>query len=406
MRPPGSRGPRLTLRARLTVVHAALFVVAGAVVLALTWALVRQRLVGEASLVSASFCCTSPGESATAPGQEITYDVLVGLVGAARGEALAAVLTQGAIALVAVGALAAWAAWLLAGRMLRPLSTITATAHRIAESPDAARRMHERIDLAGPRDEVTELADTFDGMLARLDHAFDAQRRFVANASHELRTPITLHRALVEVATERPGASDDLRRLGQALLEVTARQERLLDGLLLLARSERGLADRRFVDLADVVEHVLDPPPGAPAPDPRVRIEASCDEAPTSGDPLLLEQLVRNLVENAERYNLRHDGWVRVTTRSDAAGDAVLEVVNPGPPVAADDLPGLFEPFRRLGGERTGDGAGSGLGLSIVRAVVDAHGGSVTLAARPEGGLVATVRLPGEVYEEVPADVG
>lgn len=112
---------------------------------------------------------------------------------------------------------------------------------------------------------------------------------------------------------------------------------------------------------------------------------------------------MRNLVENAERYNLRHDGWVRVATRSDAGGDAVLEVVDPGPPVAPDDLPGLFEPFRRLGGERTGDGTGSGLGLSIVRAVVGAHGGSVTLAARPEGGLVVTVRLPGEVYDEVPA---
>ncbi|QJW35526.1 sensor histidine kinase [Cellulosimicrobium protaetiae] len=401
----GSRGPRLTLRARLTVVHAALFVVAGAVVLALTWALVRQRLVGEASLVSASFCCTAPDESPVAPGQEITYEVLVGLVGAARGEALTAVLTQGALALVTVGALAAWAGWLLAGRMLRPLSTITATAHRIAESPDAARRMHERIGMDGPRDEVTELADTFDGMLGRLDDAFDAQRRFVANASHELRTPLTLHRALVEVAVERPGASDDVRRLGESLLDVTARQERLLDGLLLLARSERGLADRRFVDLADVVEHVLDPPPGAPAPDLGVRVEASCDEAPTSGDPLLLEQLVRNLVENAVRHNLPH-GWVRVTTRSDAAGDAVLEVANSGPPVAPDDLAGLFEPFRRLGGERTGAGAGSGLGLSIVRAVVAAHGGDVTLAARTQGGLVVTVRLPGEAYEVVPADAG
>ncbi|MGM7424530.1 sensor histidine kinase [Cellulosimicrobium sp. CpK407] len=140
-----------------------------------------------------------------------------------------------------------------------------------------------------------------------------------------------------------------------------------------------------------------------PSTTPAVRIETSCDEAPTSGDPLLLEQLVRNLVENAERYNLRHDGWVRVATRSDAGGDAVLEVVDPGPPVAPDDLPGLFEPFRRLGGERTGDGTGSGLGLSIVRAVVGAHGGSVTLAARPEDGLVVTVRLPGEVYDEVPA---
>lgn len=397
----------LPLRARLTVVYGALFLVAGLVMLALTWALVQQRLVGEASIISTSTCCTAPGEAVPwPPGVPADgtledgpiYDYTVQVVGETRDEALSAFLTQGAIAVVVVGALAAWTGWLIAGRMLRPLSTITATARRIAESPDADRRMHERIDLTGPRDEVTELADTFDGMLARLDTAFDAQRRFVANASHELRTPLTLNRALIEVAAERPDASPDLKLLGGTLLEVNARHERLIDGLLLLARSERTLAERRFVDLADVVEHVLEAPRAGTDP----AIELAVDEAPTSGDPVLLEQLVRNLVDNAKRHNLADGGWVRVATRTDASGDAVLEVSNSGPMIAPYELGALFEPFRRLDGERTGQGPGVGLGLSIVRAIVDAHGGAVTLAARAEGGLDVTVRLPGERYEPDP----
>lgn len=402
----------LPLRARLTVVYGALFLVAGLVMLALTWALVQQRLVSEAAVVSTSVCCTAPGEAVPFPPgvppdgileDGPIYDYTVQVVGEAHDEALAAFLTQGAIAVVVVGALAAWIGWLIAGRMLRPLSTITATARRIAEAPDADRRMHERIDLAGPRDEVAELADTFDGMLARLDTAFDAQRRFVANASHELRTPLTLNRALIEVAAERPDASPDVKLLGGTLLEVNARHERLIDGLLLLARSERTLAERRFVDLADVVEHVVDPA-GAPvdsadAADAAVSVEVAAGEAPTSGDPVLLEQLVRNLVENALAHNLASGGWVRVATRSDASGEAVLEVSNSGPMIAPYELGALFEPFRRLDGERTGQGRGVGLGLSIVRAIVDAHGGSVALAARAEGGLDVTVRLPGERYD-------
>ncbi|WP_350348758.1 HAMP domain-containing sensor histidine kinase [Agromyces sp. G08B096] len=404
---------RLPLRVRLTAVYGALFLVAGLVMLGLTWALVQQRLIDDAAVVNASVCCSSPWEpSPTLPaGDRLTYEYTVQIMGAARDQALGALLTQGSIAVVVVGALAAAAGWVVAGRMLRPLSAITATAARIAAAPEGRR--HERLRLDGPRDDVTELADTFDDMLDRLDAAFDAQRRFVANASHELRTPIAVERALVEVAAARPGASDDVRALARELLDVNADQHRLIDGLLLLARSERELAERRFVDLADLAEHATSPaggvrgdPGSAPglsrdvAPDAAPEFALELGEAPTAGDPVLLAHLVRNLVENAIRHNLDAGGWVRVATGTDATGRARLEVSNSGPVVAEDAVAGLVEPFRRLGGgvPDRGRTAGAGLGLSIVRAIAEAHGGALHLAARRGGGLVATVTLPREEY--------
>jgi signal transduction histidine kinase len=407
---------RLTLRARLTLVYGALFLVAGLVMLSVTWVLVQQQFLSDGS-GQVIRQVGEVGSTGPPPGIEDPSNLVddgavtnyyVEVVDAARDDALRALLTQGAIAVVLVGALAVWIGWLVAGRMLHPLATITATARRIADAPDADRRMHERIRLDGPQDEVTELADTFDGMLARLDTSFDAQRRFIANASHELRTPLTLNRALLEVSTNRADASADVKLLGGTLLEINARHERLIDGLLLLARSERALAERRFVDLADIVEHVA----GAAAPDeadeatdtaePAASVELVTGEAPTSGDPVLLEQLVRNLVENGLRHNVAMGGWVRVETRIDPDGHAVLEVSNTGPVVPPYELVSLFEPFRRLDGERTAEARGVGLGLSIVRAIVQAHDGTVSLAARSEGGLVVTVALPGERYESGP----
>ena len=172
-------------------------------------------------------------------------------------DALDTVLTQGGIALGAVGAAAVTLGWLLAGRLLQPLHRVTETARRIAEAPAADRGLHERIALRGPRDEIRELADTFDLMLERLDRAFDGQRRFIANASHELRTPLTLNRALIEVAVHRRAAPPELRQLGETLLEINTRHERLIDGLLVLARSERDVAEHAYVDLADIIEHVV-----------------------------------------------------------------------------------------------------------------------------------------------------
>ena len=389
------RRMHLTLRARLTLVYGALFLVAGLVMMGLTWALVQQQLLngGASVMIQAVDPTYETGDSDSPPPAD-DFALQVGeVVDEANADALRALLTQGAVAVVLVGGLAVWIGWLVAGRMLQPLATITATARRIADAPDVDRGMHERIGLTGPRDEITDLADTFDGMLARLDTSFDAQRRFIANASHELRTPLTLNRALLEVAASRPHASDDVRLLSDTLLEINVRHERLINGLLLLARSERELSERRFVDLADVVEHVSET-----AETEGVELRLSLDEAPTMGDPVLLEQLVRNLIENGVRHNIAEGGWLRVATRTTSAGTALLEVSNSGPVVAPYEIDTLFEPFRRVVGERTADARGVGLGLSIVQAIVRAHDGTVSLTPRMEGGLTVTVELPAEKY--------
>ncbi|GAA1604100.1 hypothetical protein GCM10009828_033690 [Actinoplanes couchii] len=288
------------------------------------------------------------------------------------------------VALIVVSAAAIALGWLIAGRMLQPLHQITATARRIAESPAADRGLQERIALHGPNDELKQLADTFDLMLSRLDQSLDAQRRFIANASHELRTPLTLNRTLLEVALEPETASPEVRQLGSTLLAINDRHGRLIDGLLLLARSDREVTERSYVDLADIVDHV------AVADVVQVRTEPA--EAAVLGDPVLLERLVQNLVENGIRHNVP-DGWVQVTSRTRPDGWVELRVANSGPVVPRYEVPGLFEPFRRYRTDRLA-GPGAGLGLSIVRAVVGAHRGRLQADARDEGGLVITVLLP------------
>jgi signal transduction histidine kinase len=398
-----ARLSRLTIRARLTLVYGGLFVLAGLLLLGVTYALVSQQLPGRAEQSvsgaptagsgqptppppSGNHGASSGNKNASSPDQRLHQ-----VAEATRQDALAALLTQGGIALAVVGAAAIALGWLLAGRLLQPLQQMTQTARRIADAPAADRGLGERIALDGPHDELKQLADTFDTMLARLDHAFDGQRRFIANASHELRTPLTLNRALLEVAIHRRAAPPELRQLGETLLAVTARHERLLGGLLLLARSDREVADRAFVDLADIVEHVT-----AQLPPGTVTVHAAPGEAETSGDPVLLERLVHNLVDNAVKHNLPQHGWVRVTTNTTPDGQAVLRVSNTGPVVPPYEVPSLFEPFRRLGADRlSATSPGAGLGLSIVRAVARAHGGDVGAEPRDGGGLVVTVTLPG-----------
>ncbi|GAA2977850.1 sensor histidine kinase [Actinokineospora diospyrosa] len=376
------RTSRLTLRSRLTLVYGGLFFVAGVVLLAVTFALVAQRLPTEDKIVlSGSEALERPGESRFFVGQlhQLAMDT--------RDSALQALLTQGGIALLLVGAAAAAFGWLVGGRVLQPLHRVTDTARRIAQAAD--RGLHERIALDGPRDEVRELADTFDAMLAHLDRAFDSQRRFIANASHELRTPLTLNRALLEVAVHRSPASAELRHLGHTLLEINARHERLIDGLLLLARADSAPLEKSYVDLADIVEHVLAHTPAEP-----VAVTTDTAEAATAGTAVLLERLVQNLVDNAIRHNAGEAPWLRVSTGTDPAGRAVLTVANTGPVIARYDIPALFEPFRRHAGERTAATAGAGLGLSIVAAITRAHDGTVSAEPRPGGGLLVTVTLP------------
>jgi signal transduction histidine kinase len=399
MKPPRlSRLSRLTIRARLTLVYGGLFLLAGLLLLGVTYALVSQRLPGEAHVDVSSPASSGSGQltqqlqrsgnrDASPPAQGLEQRIAEDT----RKDALGALLTQGGIALAVVGAAAIALGWLLAGRLLQPLQRVTETARRIADAPAADRGLHERISLDGPHDELKQLADTFDVMLARLDHAFDGQRRFIANASHELRTPLALNRALLEVAVHRRAASPELRQLGETLLAITARHERLLSGLLLLARSEREVAERSYVDLADIVEHVT-----AQLPAGTVTVHAGPGEAETTGDPVLLERLVQNLVDNAVRHNLPQDGCVWVTSDTTPDGQAVLQVRNTGPVVPPYEIPSLFEPFRRLGTDRlAATSPGAGLGLSIVRAVARAHGGDVQAQPRDGGGLVVTVTLPG-----------
>jgi signal transduction histidine kinase len=295
------------------------------------------------------------------------------------------------VALGVIGVAAGGFGWLLAGRALRPLQDITATARRVAD-----RSLHQRIALDGPDDEIKDLADTFDAMLERLDRAFDSQRRFVANASHELRTPLTLNRTLIEVALENPHASESLRQLGTALLAVNHRHERLIDGLLTLASSQEHLSVRTPVDLADVVRRIATESQAA-AQQAGVEIRTTLGSAPVAGDPALLERLAHNLIDNAIRYNVAQGGWVAVTSGLDD-GTTQLTVENPGPTVPAYELPSLFEPFRRLATTERHAAAsgnhGAGLGLSIVRSVAHAHGGDVHAVARADGGLTIHVRIP------------
>ncbi|MEQ4302896.1 HAMP domain-containing sensor histidine kinase [Plantactinospora sp. B6F1] len=396
---------RLTIRARLTLVYGGLFLLAGLLLLGVTYALMSQRLP-ENSTFTVNRVGPAPGETTPPPagydgdgvsvrGDDVglpwsdEMEQVTRMVGQARQDALEALLTQGGIALVVVGAAATAFGWLIAGRLLQPLHRVTETARRIASAPDADRGLHERIALTGPPDEIRELADTFDLMLARLDDAFDSQRRFIGNASHELRTPLTLNRTLLEVMV--PGStSPELRQLGSTLLAVNARHERLIDGLLLLARSEHEVAERSYVDLADVLEHVVTQVPPGP-----VTVNTEAAEAPTTGSSVLLERLVQNLVENGVRHNVPEHGWVRVSSGTGPDGTARVRVENTGPVVAPYEISSLFEPFRRLGGDRlAGNPPGAGLGLSIVRAIARAHGGTVEAEPRSGGGLVVTVVLP------------
>ncbi|MEU5720807.1 HAMP domain-containing sensor histidine kinase [Micromonospora sp. NPDC047738] len=397
---------RLTIRARLTLVHGGLLLLAGVVLLGVTYVLVDQRMRQPLAGVKTQITTTNPFSRLPGPGEADQVRVLIQEAqDEAKRTALESLLTQGGVALLLISAIALGFGWLIAGRALQPLHQITGTARRIAAAGAVGRGLHERIALRGPRDEVQELADTFDLMLERLDRSFDGQRRFVANASHELRTPLALNRSLLEVAMSRPGASAELRQLGETLLAINERHERLIDGLLTLADSEQQVVDRTPVDLAEIARHVLDQAAGTP----ELTVRRQLASAATAGDPVLLERLTQNLVENAVRHNLPAGGEVDVSTGL-VNGWVTLVVVNTGPVVPSYEIETIFQPFRRLrhdrlagprgsagrGGadDRAGAGRGFGLGLSIVRAVAQAHGGAVHAYPRNGGGLVVTVTLP------------
>jgi signal transduction histidine kinase len=388
------RPRRITLRARLTLIYGGLFLVAGVVLLGVTYALFNQQ-IGRGTVKMLARYGPGPVDTViTVNGPPDSFiDSEVERVAREQAELLRdaasqSLLVQGGIALVVVGAVAIGFGWLVAGRVLRPLHGVTGSARRIAASADIGQ--HRRIKLRGPDDEVKDLAEAFNTMVERLDRSFDGQRRFVANASHELRTPLTLNRSLVEVAMHRRSASADVKELGEKLLQINSRHERLISGLLVLAKSEN-VVERFPLDLANVVTHVIEQTADQ-ALAANVTVTEHAREAPTLGDALLIERLVHNLVENGVRHN-EPGGRVLVVTRTRGDG-AEIEVSNTGPVVAHSEIPALFEPFRRRAAPRLDSAKGAGLGLSIVRSVASAHDGEATARPRDGGGLVVTVRLP------------
>ena len=408
---------RPTVRLRLTLLYGGLFLLAGAMLLVVNYGLVRSSLPPgpiQVEFAPAPEGLPPPdthlvvGERAgpapldTPEGRRV-QTVLERSAAEFRRRTLDELVTQSASALAVMAVVSIAFGWVVAGRVLHPLHHITATARRLSE-----QNLNERIALDGPSDELKELADTFDEMLARLDAAFQSQGRFIANASHELRTPLAIQRTLVDVALADPSRGpEEMAAIGDELRAAIDRSEQLIDSLLVLARSERRVEDWRPVDLAGAAaDAIVAVRPEAEARG--LRIDQALGPAGACGDPPLLERAVSNLVENAVRHNVS-DGWVVVTTRTEA-GRARVDVANTGREIGEDDVEGLFEPFRRLERDRTRSRQGAGLGLSIVQAVVHAHGGDVRARPRVGGGLEVELVVPteagGGITRSMPAHLG
>jgi signal transduction histidine kinase len=363
--------PQSTVRLRLALFYGLLFLASGAVLLGVTYLLVR----GSSGAITAH---------PTALGQT---SVPQAVASSQQTRDLNLMLFWSAIALAVMAVASVALGWAVAGRILGRLHAVTATARTIYAS-----NLHDRLALEGPDDELKELGDTFDGLLGRLESSFEAQRQFVANASHELRTPLTLSRALLQVALADPDLSiDALRATCDEVLEAQSEQERLLEALLTLSHGRAGLEKREPLDLAVPAEEVLGARQ-AEAEERGLEVHSDLAPAPIAGDMRLVERLIANLVDNALRYNCEQ-GRVGVVTEARADG-VVIAVTNTGPVVPPNDVARLFEPFRRGGSERTSSGDGYGLGLSIVRAIADAHGAVVNAEPQLEGGLRVAVVFP------------
>ena len=438
------RLPPRTIRLRLTGIYAGLFLACGAGLLAINYALVSGRLTsdyfanisvsaGKAQVFISEHGAFSSGGTALkqrsrpvpAPvGGARSGTTVGGGVGAGStvirsgglqkdvqlpspavvraaaiatsSAALGTLLLESGIALAIMALLAAGLGWVIAGRALRPLRAITATAREISAS-----NLHRRLALTGPDDELRELGHTFDALLERLESAFAAQRQFAANVSHELRTPLTYERTLIEVALADPDASNE--RLRAALDQVLAsgeHQERLIEALLVLSRSQRGLDHREPVDLAAVAAHALEL-----VDTNGLTVECSLIPALTDGDPRLVERLVANLLSNAVQHN-QPRGRIDVTTRT-TNDAAILCVSNSGPTIPPEDLNRLFEPFQRIDGTRTSASGGLGLGLSIIKGIADAHAATMTTTLPDRGGLAIEVAFPNaKRTRRAPAAVG
>ncbi|WP_405649219.1 sensor histidine kinase [Streptomyces sp. NBC_00019] len=383
---------RPTIRIRLTLLYGGMFLIAGILLLSIIYLLAANALNVGSDLPFKVVTGTVSSENCNIVSTQLSAaelnHALNECVNEQRQHALDNLLSRSLLALLGLAIIAFAFGYAMAGRVLSPLGRITRTARAVAGS-DLARR----IELDGPDDELKELADTFDDMLERLERAFTAQQRFVGNASHELRTPLAINRTLLEVHLSDPGAPVELQQLGKTLLATNERSEQLVEGLLLLARSDNQIIERKPVDLAEVAEQAVDQV-HAEAAAKGVVIRGERQSGVVQGNGVLLERIALNLVQNAVRYNVQEDGWVEVTTEV-LHGQAVLVVSNTGPVVPAYEIDNLFEPFKRLrGADRTGSDKGVGLGLSIVRSVARAHGGHIYAQPREGGGLVMRVTLP------------
>ena len=355
---------RRSLQARLTLFYAAGIFAAGLVVLVVV------------TMPFASIQSTTPAGHATTGA----------VTRAGHGIGPGQLLTYSVIALAVLIPIALLLGWLIAGRFLQPLRSITSTAKAISSG-----NLDQRLNLGEPSDELTELGQTLDDLFARLEASFDAQRHFVANASHELRTPLTGLRTLLEVALANPTADAEmLRSVCREALALGQHQERLVQALLALATSERGVTRRDTLDLGHIAQRVLaDRRDQAAAQE--VRLVERFAPATTTGDARLIETLAANLIDNAIRHN-HPGGYAEIATAGDGK-HATLTVTNSGRVIGDDQLQRLLQPFQRLAGERNGHRDGYGLGLAIVNAVAKAHHATLTTKAHPEGGLCIVVQF-------------
>jgi signal transduction histidine kinase len=400
-----ARLPAPTIRLRLTLAYGGLFLCSAAALLAITYVLVNHQYTGSFFISSSRkgvvhFQSSSGVIVNGKPGSSSSFPVPVGpnavagsrkiAQAAAQGQSDAALhqlLLDSTVALALMAVLSLWLGWVLAGRALRPLRTITDTAREISAS-----NLHRRLALEGPDDELKQLGTTVDGLLGRLETSFEAQRQFVANASHELRTPLTLERTLIELALSDPNASiESYRHTCEQLLAVGEQQERLIEALLTLSRSQRGLDDHQPVDLAAITATAV-----AAADHEGLALDTTIHPAHTTGNPRLVERLVANLLNNAIHHNV-DGGHIELATDT-RDGHAVLTITNTGPTIPAGELDRIFQPFQRLDRTRTTGGNGLGLGLSIVQAIADAHDATVDTTALADGGLRVQVSFPAAVF--------
>lgn len=406
--------PQTTVRWRLTLLYGGLFLACGAALLAITYTLVSKATVlpqkpvffgrgicapagsrGPPTVRPTATNTTCRATQLTQPSAQVQKllrspaggDVLRIAANGQRTSDLHQLEIESGIALAIMAIVAAALGWLVAGRVLRPLRTITAATQQISEAS-----LHHRLSLPGPRDELRTLAETIDGLLERLEGAFDSQRRFVANASHELRTPLTATRALLEMALSDPNATvERFRDTCRQALDEAEQQERLIDSLLALAHGQRGVDQREPIDLAAITRDVLEAH-RAQVVAAGLGLDAVFRPAFVYGDRRLVERLVSNLVENAIRHNVSNG--VLQAYVGQRAERARLQITNTGPPVPAAEIERLLQPFHRLVPDRVGHRDGLGLGLSIVAAIAAAHEAALEIEPREPGGLRVEVRFP------------